>query len=50
MKRYLLDTNVLLDLLLNRQPWAADAASIWDAHRQKKLAALVAAFAIPTIF
>ena len=34
MKRYLLDTSVLLDLLLKRVPWAADAAAIWEAHHQ----------------
>jgi predicted nucleic acid-binding protein len=26
MKQYLLDTSVVLDLLLNRPPWAAPAA------------------------
>jgi predicted nucleic acid-binding protein len=50
MKKYLLDTSVLLDLFLNRLPWAADMAVIWDAHRQGKIKALVAAFAVPTIF
>jgi hypothetical protein len=32
MKQYLLDISVILDLLLNRAPWAADAAFLWDAH------------------
>ena len=50
MKKYLLDTNVLLDLFLNRLPWAADMAVIWDAHRQGQIGAFVAAFAVPTIF
>jgi len=50
MKKYLLDTSVLLDLFLNRLPWAADMAIIWDAHRQGQIKALVAAFAVPTIF
>jgi predicted nucleic acid-binding protein len=50
MKKYLLDTSVLLDLFLNRLPWAADMAVIWDAHRQGQIKALVAAFAVPTIF
>ena len=50
MKKYLLDTNVLLDLFLNRLPWAADMAVIWDAHRQGQIKALVAAFAVPTNF
>lgn len=50
MKHYLLDTNVLLDLFLNRSPWAADAAVIWDAHRQGLIRVSVAAFSVPTIF
>ena len=50
MKQYLLDTSVILDLFLNRVPWAADTAIIWDAHRQGRIEALVAAFAVPTIF
>ena len=50
MKQYLLDTSVLLDLFLNRLPWAADMAVIWDAHRRGQIKALVAAFALPTIF
>ncbi len=50
MKKYLLDTNVLLDLFLDRLPWAADMAAIWDAHCQGQIRAFVAAFALPTIF
>lgn len=50
MKQYLLDTSVLLDLFLNRLPWAADMAVIWDAHHQGEIKALVAAFTVPTIF
>lgn len=50
MRQYLLDINVVLDLLLNRSPWAADAASIWDAHRYGRIRALVAAFSLPTVF
>jgi predicted nucleic acid-binding protein len=50
MKQYLLDTSVVLDLLLNRPPWAADAAVIWDAHRNQHIRAWVAAFTVPTIY
>lgn len=50
MKQYLLDTSVLLDLLLNRAPWAADAAAIWEAHRRSQVRVFVAAFSLPTIF
>jgi predicted nucleic acid-binding protein len=50
MKQYLLDISVLLDLLLNRAPWAADAARLWDAHRHSKIRIWVAAFSLPTVF
>jgi hypothetical protein len=30
--RVLLDTNVVLDWLLDRQPWADEAQSLWDAR------------------
>jgi len=49
MKQYLLDTSVVLDLLLNRPPWAADTAVIWEAHRHNQIRAWISAFTIPTI-
>jgi predicted nucleic acid-binding protein len=48
--KVLLDTSVLLDLLLNRSPWAADMAALWDAHRRGQIEAFLAAFAVPTVF
>ena len=48
--RVLLDINVVLDVLLARQPWFADAAQVWDAHRNGLINAGIAAFTIPTIF
>ena len=30
--KVLLDTSVLLDLLRNRMPWAADMVAVWNAH------------------
>jgi predicted nucleic acid-binding protein len=48
--KVLLDTSVLLDLLLNRPPWAADMAAIWTAHRNGQVEGLLAAFSLPTIF
>lgn len=50
MTRYLLDSNVILDLLLNRPPWAADSAALWDAHRQGQIRVWIAGFSVPTIF
>ncbi len=48
--KVLLDTSVLLDLLLNRSPWAADMAAVWNAHRRSQIEAFLAAFAVPTVF
>lgn len=50
MKQYLLDTSVLLDLLLKRVPWAADAAAIWEAHHRGQIRAFAAAFSLHTVF
>lgn len=46
----LLDLNVVLDVLLVRQPWFADAERVWDAHRNGQITAAIAAFSVPTIF
>ncbi len=48
--KVLLDTSVLLDLLLNRMPWAADMVAVWNAHRRGEIEAFLAAFAVPTVF
>ena len=50
MNRVLLDTNVILDALLERQPWAADARLIWAAHLEGRLAAHVTATSLTDIF
>jgi predicted nucleic acid-binding protein len=49
MKKVLFDISVVLDLL-NRPPWAANMAVLWDAHRTGQIEAVVAAFSLPTIF
>lgn len=46
----LLDINVVLDVLLSRQPWFAESAQVWDAHRDGRISAAIAAFTVPTIF
>ncbi len=48
--RVLLDLNVLLDFLLDRVPWNADAAEIWKAHHEQQLMAVVSAASLPTLF
>lgn len=50
MMRVLLDTNVVLDGLLDRQPWAASAEAIWRAHLDDRVAVHVSASALTDIF
>jgi predicted nucleic acid-binding protein len=45
----LLDTNVVLDHLLNRPPWNVDADRIWRAVDDKRLDAVLAAITLTNI-
>ena len=46
----LCDLNVMLDLFLNRSPWAADAAGVWQAHKDGLIRASISCAALPTLF
>ena len=48
--KLLLDTNVVLDVLLQRVPWVEHAQAIWQAHDQKQITAFVTATTITDIF
>jgi predicted nucleic acid-binding protein len=48
--KLLLDINVLLDVLLNRQPWSAAAARVLAAIESNQAEASVAAHTLPTIY
>lgn len=48
--RILLDTNVVLDVLLKREPWQVEAAALWQAVDAGSLVACVPASAITDIF
>jgi predicted nucleic acid-binding protein len=48
--RVLLDINVVLDVLLVRQPWFAHASQVWDANLNGRILAAIAAFTVPTVF
>jgi predicted nucleic acid-binding protein len=50
MTRVLLDTNVVLDALLERDPWVAQAVTIWGAHLDKRIAAHITATSLTDIF
>lgn len=48
--RVLLDTNVLLDVLLRRGQWLAEAEAIWQANTAGRLAACVTASSLTDIY
>ncbi len=49
MKRILLDTNVVLDVLLDRQPFVDESRQIWQASDEGRFDGYVATFSIPNI-
>ncbi len=48
--RILFDTNVLLDVLLKRDPWMIESSAVWRAHDEGKIVGHVMACAITDIF
>jgi len=48
--RVLLDTNIVLDVLLKREPWAADARAIWQANDQGRITGHILASVLTDIF
>jgi predicted nucleic acid-binding protein len=48
--KVLLDMNVVLDVLLVRQPWFVEASQVWDAHLKGQITGAIAAFTVPTVF
>ena len=50
MKRVFLDTNIILDIFLQRDPFYADAAAIWLKIESNELEGLVSLQSLGTIF
>lgn len=50
MKQVLLDTNVVLDVLLNRSPWATQSQLVWQAHDDGLLIGYLCATSLTNIF
>jgi predicted nucleic acid-binding protein len=48
--RILFDINVVLDVLLKREPWRAEASQLWDAVAQGKLEGFLAPTTITTVY
>jgi predicted nucleic acid-binding protein len=45
-----LDTNVLMDVLLERQPFAADAQRLWFLAERGKIRGMVSALSFPIVY
>jgi predicted nucleic acid-binding protein len=48
--RVLLDTNVVLDWLLDRKPWSDEALTLWQARDSGRLVTYIAASSLTDIF
>lgn len=48
--KVLVDANVILDVLLNRQPWVVDSQAVWDANHQGRVQGYVVATAVTNLF
>lgn len=50
MKRVLFDANVVLDVLLKREPWVKDAQALWQANDERRLVGYITASTVLDIF
>ncbi len=48
--RALLDTNVVLDLILEREPFVNQAIVLWELHQQNKLDAYISPITLVNVF
>lgn len=46
----LVDTNVLLDVLLAREPWVHDSKATWDASDAGRFDGYISAISLPNVF
>jgi predicted nucleic acid-binding protein len=46
----LLDLNVVLDVILQRQPWLAEATAVWNAHHRGQIRAHLVATSLTNLF
>ena len=46
----LIDLNIVLDVILQRQPWLTEATAIWDAHVQGRIHGHLVATSLTNLF
>jgi predicted nucleic acid-binding protein len=50
MMRVLFDTNVVLDVLLQREPWVSEASGLWQANDEGRITGYMIASAVADVF
>jgi predicted nucleic acid-binding protein len=50
MMRVLFDTNVVLDVLLQREPWVSEASALWQADDEGRITGYMIASAVADVF
>lgn len=48
--RVLLDTNIILDVLLNRRPWILNSKNIWQANDERRITVYITGTTLTDIF
>jgi hypothetical protein len=48
--KVLIDVNVALDVILERQPWLEDSKGVWDACHETRIVGHLIATAVTNIF
>ncbi len=48
--KILIDLNIVLDVVLNREPWVAEAKQIWNAHQSGMIDGFLVATEITNLF
>jgi predicted nucleic acid-binding protein len=48
--RVLIDVNVVLDVILGRQPWLPDSMGVWDACHERRIVGHLIATSVTNIF
>src|SRR4051794_14455675 len=46
----LIDTNILLDVLLAREPWLTESKAVWDASDAAQFGGFISAISVPNVF
>lgn len=48
--KVLFDLNVIMDVVLNRQPWVIESKEVWDAHQTERISGWLVATELTNLF